>query len=84
MSLAQGFVVSFSSGCGFSVVLGPSLHGTLMKPLDQSQRNVFLHLSLFFQSVSAPYSSFCFTSQDLRRRNVCAGLPSREQIHSDM
>lgn len=40
-SFPQFTVVSFSSGCGFSVVFGPALYIALMKPLDQSWKKVF-------------------------------------------
>ncbi|KAJ4983196.1 Protein BTN1-like protein 2 [Stagonosporopsis vannaccii] len=41
-SFPQYTVVSFSSGCGFSVVLGPALYIILMGALGQSWKKVFM------------------------------------------
>lgn len=40
-SFPQHTIVAFSSGCGFSVVLGPALYIVLMGALEQSWRKVF-------------------------------------------
>src|SRR5690242_19491452 len=50
-SYPQYTIVSFSSGCGFSVVLGPALYIALMGALGQSWRKVFA-VGLCFPALS--------------------------------